>query len=248
MSEPHPLEPSKVAFPTTHWSRVVAAGDPATAEARAAMAELCAAYWYPIYALIRRRGHPAEEARDLTQDYFARLLEKGILAAADPSRGRFRAFLRTDCGFFLAHRREHDAAQKRGGGVADFSIDIRDAEGRYFREPADVGLTPDRLFDRAWAIGLLEAVLDHLAREHDGAGQAERFEVLARALDGGRSVPYAALAAQLDTSETAVQAAVSRLRKRYRAILREQIAATLDDPTEAAIDAEILDLFAALGD
>ena len=145
MSEPHPLGPSKVAFPTTHWGRVVAAGDPATPEAHEALAELCTTYRYPIYALIRRRGYSAEEARDLAQDYFARLLEKGILAAADPSRGRFRAFVRTDCGFFLAHRREHDAAQKRGGGVAEFSIDTRDAEGRYLREPADVGLTPDRL-------------------------------------------------------------------------------------------------------
>src|SRR5206468_1414807 len=137
-------------FPTTRWSRVVAAGDPAEPDSRAALAELCAAYWYPIYALIRRLGHPAEEARDLAQDYFARLLEKGTLAAADRNRGRFRAFLKADCGFFLADRRDRDAALKRGGGRAAISFDALDAEARYHAEPADA-TTPERLFDRAWA-------------------------------------------------------------------------------------------------
>src|SRR5205814_9814480 len=141
---------------------VLAAAAPAAPESRAALAELCAAYWYPIYALIRRRGHPPEEARDLAQDYFARLLEKGTLAAADRDRGRFRAFLKTDCGFFLADRRDRNAALKRGGGRATVSFDALDAEVRYRAEPADA-TTPERLFDRAWALTLLEGVLDRLA-------------------------------------------------------------------------------------
>jgi RNA polymerase sigma-70 factor (ECF subfamily) len=156
--------------------------------------------------------------------------------------------LRTDCGFFLAHRAERDRARKRGGGAAPLSIDARDAEGRYVREPADAGLTPDRLFDRTWAVSLLDAVLEQLAREHAEAGQAERFEALKATLGGGRGTPHAAIAARLGTTEVAVEAAARRLRARYRETLREQIAATLDDPTEAAIDAEIRDLFAALGD
>jgi RNA polymerase sigma-70 factor (ECF subfamily) len=233
-------------FPTTHWSRVARAGDPAAPEARAALAELCSAYWYPIYALIRRGGRGPEEALDLTQGYFARLLEKGTLAAADPLRGRFRAFLRTDCGFFLAHEHERAQARKRGGGRAVVSIDARDAEGRYLREPAD-DTTPERLFDRTWALNLLDAVLDRLARECADSGRAAPFEALQGVLGGGRSeIPYSALAARLGTTEGAVQQMVRRLRQRYRALLREAIAATLDEPDEAAIDDEIRGLFAAL--
>jgi RNA polymerase sigma-70 factor (ECF subfamily) len=234
-------------FPTTRWSRVVAAGDPAEPSARLALEELCRAYWYPLYAFIRRKGHDPDRAADLTQDYFARLLGSDLLARADPRKGRFRAFLHTDCGFFLSHRAEADRARKRGGGASPLSIDARDAEGRYLREPADAGLTPDRLFDRAWALSLLDAVLERLAREHAEAGQAERFEALKELL-GGRATPHAAIAARLGTTEAAVEAAARRLRARYREALREQIAATLDAPTESAIDAEVRDLFAALGD
>lgn len=242
-------EPSTAAgrFPTTHWSRVARAGDPAAPEARAALAELCAAYWYPIYALIRRGGRGPDEARDLTQDYFARLLERGTLAAADQGKGRFRAFLRTDCGFFLSHEHERGRAFKRGGGRDVVSIDARDAEGRYLREPVDE-TTPESLFDRAWALSLLDSVLDRLAREYADTGRAAQFEALQGVLGGApQGDRYAALAARLGMSERAVQQAVRRLRKRYRALLREAIAATLDDPDEAAIDDEIRGLFAALG-
>jgi RNA polymerase sigma-70 factor (ECF subfamily) len=176
-------------FPTTHWSRVAQAGDLASPDARASLVELCAAYWYPIYALIRRKGHDPDAALDLTQDYFARLLEKGTLAAADHRRGRFRAFLRTDCGFFLAHERARAQAATRGGRPAVLSIDARDAEGRYLREPADGrylrepadGATPEHLFDRAWALNLLDAVLDRLAREYAGSGRSAQFESPTRA-------------------------------------------------------------------
>jgi RNA polymerase sigma-70 factor (ECF subfamily) len=207
---------------------------------------LCSAYWYPIYALIRRSGRGPDEALDLTQDYFARLLERGALAAADHHKGRFRAFLRTDCDFFLAREHERGRALKRGGGRAALSIDARDAEGRYLREPVD-NATPERLFARAWALSLLAAVLDRLAREYADTGRGDQFEALQGALGGGsHSISYAALAVRLGTTEGAVQQAVQRLRKRYRALLREAIAATLDEPDEATIDDEIRGLFAAL--
>jgi RNA polymerase sigma-70 factor (ECF subfamily) len=243
MNEPSP----PASFPTTHWSRVVRAGGPPTPEARSALPELCATYWYPIYAFIRRKGHDPEEALDLTQDYFTRLLESDLLASADHRRGRFRAFLRTDCGFFLSRQNERRKAFKRGGGRIALRIDARDADGRYLLEPADA-MTPDRLFDQTWVFNLLDDVLTQLAGEYADSGRAAQFESLQRALGiRGRDVSYADLATQLGTSEGAVQKAVARLRKRYKAILRERIAATLDDPVEAEIDDEIRDLFTALG-
>jgi DNA-directed RNA polymerase specialized sigma24 family protein len=243
------MNPSKppAGFPTTHWSRIARAGDPGGDVARAALAELCAAYWYPIYALVRRLGHGEADALDLTQEYFARLLEKPVLAAADRTRGHFRAFLRTDCGFFLAGRRDREQARKRGGGRPRLSIDVRDAEGRYLVEPTD-GLTPDRLFDRDWALTLLGRALDGIAADYHATGRGLLFERLQGVLTGGsRSVPYAEVAAQLGLTESAVQQAASRLRKRYREALRAEIAATLDGPSDAAIESEIRDLFDALG-
>jgi RNA polymerase sigma-70 factor (ECF subfamily) len=232
-------------FPTTHWSRVAHAVNPAAPEARAALAELCGAYWYPIYAYIRRRGHDPDVALDLTQDYFTRLLETDVLASADHRRGRFRAFLRTDCGFFLSHHHERRRALKRGGRAA-LPIDARDAEGRYLREPADA-TTPERLFDQCWALNLLDEVLKQLAREHADTGRAAQFKILQGAIGmQARQVSYEDLGARLGTSAGAVQQAVQRLRKRYKAILRERIAATLDEPDEAAINDEIRNLFTAL--
>jgi RNA polymerase sigma-70 factor (ECF subfamily) len=248
VSDPPAGSPSNAAFPTTRWSRILAAGDRSDPEARAALAELCASYWYPIYAFIRRRGIGPDLAPDLTQEYFARLLDTDVLARADRRKGRFRSFLRTDCRFFLSHQAERDDAAKRGGGAVPLSIDARDAEGRYLREPADKGLSADRLFDRAWALRLLDVVLERLAEEYTDSGRAAQFEALQVVLSQGtRSVPYATIAARLGTTVGAVQAAVQRLRRRYRELLREQVAATLENPDEAAIDAELRDLFAALG-
>jgi RNA polymerase sigma-70 factor (ECF subfamily) len=242
MAEPPPA----ARFPTTHWGRVVAAGDPAAPGTREALAELYAAYWYPLYAFIRRQGQAPEAAADLTQDYFARLIEQGVLAIADRRKGRFRAFLRTDCGFFLADARDRQAARKRGGDAVVLLIDVTGAEGRYRLEPADP-LTPERLFDRAWALTLLERVHDRLRREAAAAGRAEAFERLAVLLtDGPRSVPHATLAAQLGTTVAAVESAARRLRGRFRDLLRGEIAATLDDPSDAEVDDEIRALFAAL--
>jgi len=243
MAEP---TPPAARFPTTRWSRVLAAAGRSEPDAGAALAELCAAYWYPVYALIRRRGHDPDAAADLAQDYFAHLLEKGTLAAADPSKGRFRAFLRTDCGFFLADARDRAARLKRGGGVTPISIDARDAEGRYLVEPADT-LTAERLFDRAWAEALLERALARLAAEYAGSGRAALFAQLEPALmPGPHAEPYAAIAGRLGMTEAAVQQAASRLRRRYRARLREEAAATLHEPDEAAVEDEIRDLIASL--
>jgi RNA polymerase sigma-70 factor (ECF subfamily) len=229
-------------FPTTHWSRVVAAGDRGTPEARAALAELCAAYWYPIYALIRRGGHPPEEAPDVTQDYFTRLLQKPVIAAADRSKGRFRAFLKTDCQHFLI-----ELARKRSVRAKVLKavpIDVAGAESRYRLEPLD-DMTAERLFDRTWATTLLDRALGLLREEYAARGRADIFDRLNGVLsqDSG-AVKAAGLAAQLGTTEGAVNTAVHRLKRRYREILRREIAATLDDPAD--VDEEIRGLFEAL--
>jgi RNA polymerase sigma-70 factor (ECF subfamily) len=181
----------------------------------------------------------------LTQAFFIHLLEKGSLAAVDPCRGRFRAFLRAACAHFLADQRDRDRAQKRGGGRAVLSIDARDAEGRYLREPAH-DLTPERLFERTWALTLLDRVLERLGGEYERAGRAAQFDQLKLVLTAGpQSVPYATLAARLGTSEGTLQGAVHRIRKRYRAILLDEITATLDDPK--GVEDEIRTLFEVLG-
>ena len=244
--DPSPDRASSARFPTTHWSVVLAARDQSAPQAREALAALCRVYWYPLYAFIRRNGFQPDDAQDLTQAYFARLLQTGVLAAADPEKGRFRAFLRTDCGFFLADQRDRANALKRGGGVAPVSFDARDAEGRYQIEPAD-RFTPDHLFDRAWALTLLDGVLDQLTREYADSGRAELFAQLKVVLtDGPRSVSYASMAKQLGMSEVAIQSAVQRLRRRYRDLVRERIAATLGDPSPAEVEDEIRALFSAL--
>jgi RNA polymerase sigma-70 factor (ECF subfamily) len=245
MSDPRPTRSSEAGFPTTHWSLVLRAGGPATPQAREALAGLCASYWYPVYAFIRRQGHKPDEAQDLTQAFIVRLLEKGGLPAVDPCRGRFRAYLRTACDHFLADQRDRAGALKRGGDRVILSVDARDAEGRYLREPAH-DLTPERLFERAWALTLLDRVLERLGGEYQRAGQAAQFEQLKVILTAGsRSVPYATLAERLGTTEGTVQVAAHRLRRRYRALLLEEIAATLDDP--AGVEEEVRELFEVLG-
>jgi RNA polymerase sigma-70 factor (ECF subfamily) len=244
MSDAGSTQGPDASFPTTHWSWVVQAGDASSPAAREALAELCASYWYPVYAFIRRHGHEPDQAQDLTQAFFVHLLEKGTIAAADPSRGRFRSFVRTACAHFLADQRDRGRARKRGGDQVTVSIDARDAEGRYLREPAH-NLTPERLFERTWVLTVLEHVFERLGQEYEKAGHAALFEQLKGVLTAGpRSVPYATFAARLGMTEGAVQVAVHRLRRRYRAILLDQIAATLDDP--ARVEDEVQELFAVL--
>ncbi len=166
-------------FPTTHWSRVVTAASRDASEAREALSSLCQAYWYPIYAYVRHRGHTPEQAQDLTQDFFAYILEHDLIAKADPTRGRFRAFLRTVCARQLADCRDRQNAAKRGGGRSPLPLDGLDAERRYALEPAHE-LTPERIFDRTWALTLLCRVVERLRREYDNAGRSDRFEGIAR--------------------------------------------------------------------
>ena len=172
-------------------------------------------------------------------------MEKGLLSEADPDRGRFRSFLLAVCTAFLANRRDWEHARKRGGGQAVLSIDADGAEEQFARELAD-GLTPERIFDRSWALTLLGRVLERLGREYDEAGKAANFEVLRGMLEGdAEATSYAAVAARLGTTEGAARVAAHRLRRRYGELLRQEIAATLADPDE--IDDEIRDLFTALG-
>jgi RNA polymerase sigma-70 factor (ECF subfamily) len=229
-------------FPSTQWPRVIAAGDRAGPDARTALTELCQAYWYPIYAFIRRKGHSADEANDLTQDYFTRLLEKPVIAAADQTKGRFRAFLVTDCRYFLIDRGRRK--QVRAHVLNPVSIDADDAETRYRFEPAD-DMTPERIFNRTWAMTLLGRVLGLLGQEYNETGRAVVFDRLKVVLTQGKgTVPAAKLAEQLRTTEGAVNTAVHRLKERYRAMLQQEIAATLDDPSE--VEEEIRWLFEAV--
>jgi RNA polymerase sigma factor (sigma-70 family) len=231
-------------FPSTHWSLVVRSADGSSPEARAALESLCGAYWYPLYAFIRRRGHDPDEAHDLVQELFAHLLERNAFAAADPRRGRLRTFLLAVCRNFLADQDDERRAQKRGGGQTIVSIDRQDAEGRYQAEPADT-VTPDRLFERAWALALLQRTLGQLRHDYETGGKRPLFERLEPLLAGGTGAePLASIAASLCMSEGAVQVAVHRLRRRYRELVRAEIAATIDNAAD--VDDEIRGLFAAL--
>ena len=203
---------------------VLAAGRSDSTRAQSALARLCQTYWYPIYAYVRRRGHSPHDAQGLTQEFFAQLLEHHSVASADPSRGRFRSFLRTAVDHFLVHEWQKGQAQKRGGGLQILSLDLALAEQRYDLEPADTA-TPDKLFDRHWAGALLEEVLSQLEAEYQQAGKAE-------------------LAAGLGLNEGAVKVAVHRLRKQYRQLLRAEIANIVADPEQA--EDELRHLFSAL--
>ena len=232
-------------FPTTRWSRILRAGDSADPGARAALEELCRDYWFPLYAFARRRGLPSVEAEDVVQGLLADLLERGDLANLNRSKGRFRSFLRAACEHYLANLRDRDRAAKRGGGVTIVSIDRFDAESRYDREPAH-GLTAERVFERQWALTLLDRVLERLEAEMGQAGKASLFARLRPALQGDALAPsYAEIGVELGMSDGAVRVAAHRLRARYRELVREEVGRTTDDP--AAVDEEIGELMAALG-
>jgi DNA-directed RNA polymerase specialized sigma24 family protein len=241
-SRPDPS--SNAPFPTTRWSRVVAAGDRADPAARQALAELCAAYWYPLYAFLRRKGHAPDDAADAVQGTFVNLLDRDGLASVAAGRGRFRSFLMAACANHLADRRDRDHAARRGGGREAIPFDRLAAEGRYSSEPFDE-LTPERLFERRWAIGLLDHAVERLKAEATAAGKAALVSRLLPALTGGRGeIPLAAIAAELGLTEGAVKMAASRLRRRYGEILREEIGLTVADPAD--VEGEVRALFAAL--
>lgn len=229
---------------TTRWSLVQAAGRDSP-EAKEALGTLCTTYWYPLYAFVRRHGHNPDEAQDLTQEFFARLLEKHSLEMVDPGKGKFRSFLLAAMQHFLANERDRVLAQKRGGDRRFLSIDVAAAENRYRLEPSHQ-LTAEKLFERRWVLTLLDQVLVRLREEMLLAGKNHLFDRLKVFLTGEKkSVSHAQVAEQLGMTEGAVKVAVHRLRRRYRELLRNAIGETLNDPEH--IDEEIRDLFNALG-
>src|ERR1700751_2625905 len=209
--------PGSSQFPTTRWTLVVAAGDPHRKEARSALVSLCENYWYPLYAYLRRRGYPADQAQDLTQEFFVRALEGRYLDRADPEKGRFRSFLLTSLKFFVADEEDRRRARKRGGGQI-VPLEFSSGEERYQREPAH-DETPERIFERRWALSVLDRVIEKLRAEFVQNGHLEHFERLKVFLLGQSDAPYAALAREMNTSEGALKVGIHRLRKADREIL-----------------------------
>lgn len=219
-------------FATTQWTLVLHAGQRGDQQGGRALATLCERYWYPLYAYARRRSADAAQAQDLTQEFFARLLEKGTLGVASPDRGRFRSFLLTAMKNFIASVHEKDLAQKRGGARKLLPLDFNEGETKLRLEPVDE-LTPERLFEKQWTLKLLELVMQRLEQEHAAVDKAQQFAVLREYLAGPHGEQtYAAAASQLGQSEESVRQAASRLRKRYRELLREEVAHTVADPAD----------------
>jgi RNA polymerase sigma factor (sigma-70 family) len=234
--------PGSSQFPTTRWTLVVAAGDLHRKEARSALAALCENYWYPLYAYLRRRCYPADQAQDLTQDFVIRLLEGRYLDRVDPEKGRFRSFLLTSLKFFVADEEDRQRAHKRGGGAV-VSLEFSSGEESYQREPAH-DETPERIFERRWALAVLDRAVERLRNEFVQHGRPEQFERLKVFLLGQSEAPYATLAREMNTSEGALKVAIHRLRKRYRELFRQEIADTVADPAE--VESELRFLAAAL--
>jgi len=237
--------PSVAAFATTCWTAVLAAGGASSPSGREALDHLCQAYWPPVYAYARRAGHGPEDARDLTQGFFSHLLETGALARADPQRGRFRSFLLGAFKHFLAHERDRAKARKRGGNLTWLRIDDSAEPAAELANATADSRTPDRAFDERWAATLLERVLARLRAEFEQSGRLELFDpfkefILGQSIEGG----YAAVAVKLGMTEGAAKMTVTRLRDRYRRLLRAEVAQTLANPADA--DSELRHLLAIL--
>jgi RNA polymerase sigma-70 factor (ECF subfamily) len=231
-------------FTTTHWSVVLAAGDTASLQADVALAELCRTYWYPLYAFVRRKGHRPHDAQDLTQAFFARLLEKNYVAQADRERGRFRTYLLAALTHFLADEWDKSRRLKRGGGREIISFDAASAEGRYRLEPVDQ-FDAAKLYERRWVTTLFDKVLARLEEEFHDLGKGKSFDLLKGSLLAEESgLSYAELGTQLGMKEDAVKQAVHRMRRRYRELFREEIAQTVAGPGE--VEDELKYLFAVV--
>jgi RNA polymerase sigma-70 factor (ECF subfamily) len=238
--------PQSGLFATTHWSVVLAAGQGGSRQAAEALERLCSAYWYPLYAHVRRRGYNEHDARDLTQSFFAHLFQNDALQKVSREKGRFRSFLLASLNYFLADARDRDLAQKRGGGRDVVSFDEQAAEERYRLEPVDP-LSPDRIFERRWALTMLDHVLKRLELEFITAGKAALFKRLSVFLvEGAATDTYANAARDLALSEEAVKKAVQRLRRRYYDLFREEVAHTVAVATE--VDEELRYLCAIMAD
>jgi RNA polymerase sigma-70 factor (ECF subfamily) len=232
-------------FSETHWSIVIAAGQKDSL-AGEALQKLCKVYWYPLYAFLRRQGQSRQDAEDLTQEFFARLLARNDLATVDRSKGRFRSFLLASMKHFLANEWDKTRAQKRGGGKQIFSINLEDSESRYAAEPTH-DITPDKLYDRRWAMTILDQVMVKLREEMRAEGKLDQFEQMKLFLTGNKGeVRYAKVAENLGMSETAVKTAVHRLRKRYRQLLSAVISDTVE--TRQDVEQEMHYLLAALAE
>ena len=231
-------------FRTTHWSVVLCAGGEPSSEADRALEELCRAYWYPLYAYVRRQGRSAEDAQDLTQEFFARLLERRYMQLADPLRGRFRTFLLSSLKNFLVNEWEKSRAAKRGGGAITFSLDEKEADGRYLAEPVD-GLTPDRIYEKRWAVTLLERVLGLLREKYAAEAKMALFEAL-KPYVWGETIQdgYDEIATRLGMTTGALRISMHRMRDSYRALLRQEVARTVSAPAD--VDRELRELVAAL--
>jgi len=231
---------SSAQFATTHWSTVLAAGDSASPGSREALEKLCRAYWYPLYAFVRRKGEPPEDAKDLTQAFFERFIEKRFLRGVAMERGRFRTFLLTALTRFLADEWDRVKATKRGGSFEFISLDSPALEERY-RADASSKESPERHFDRLWAEVVMDRALALLEEEHRAAGKGDQFELLAgflsRPPDDGE---YAAVGERLGLNNHAVAVAVGRLRERYRALIRAELANTVESPAEAEAELRYL--------
>jgi RNA polymerase sigma-70 factor (ECF subfamily) len=238
-----PASTPREIFATTHWTVVLAAGQRHTAQADRALEELCRGYWFPLYAYVRRRGYSKEDAEDLTQAFFARFLEKNYLAGLDAERGRFRAFLLASLKHFLINDWKKSQRVKRGGGETILSLDWQSADTQ-FQVASTAEPSPDKAFDREWALALLGKVIAGLQAECEGEGRRSQFAELKIFLTAGKgAVSYAEVALRLDLDEAAVRVLVHRLRKRYRELLRAEIANTLADP--AKVNEELRALFGA---
>ncbi len=224
---------------------MLAAGQQQSPQAAEALERLCRTYWHPIYAYVRRHGKSPEDAQDLTQEFFARLLARDSLAHVAPEKGKFRSFLLVALRHFLSDQRDRAVAVKRGGGAQVLPWDVEDAEQRYLLEPVE-RLDAEKIYERRWAMTLLEQALDRLRQESTAAGKAELFERLRAFVAGDRDVTPGETAAGLGLSEAAVKSAIHRLRERYRVLVREEIAHTVADPAE--VEGEIRHLIAVMGE
>jgi RNA polymerase sigma factor (sigma-70 family) len=233
--------PDRRRFASTQWSLVLAAGQNSSPEAERALSALCAAYWPPLYFYIRSRGYSVPEAQDLTQSFFARLLEKGYLSHVNQERGKFRSFLLASLNNFLTNEREREQAQKRGGNLRIISLEeIASVEVRYHSDKTLSGQTPEKLFERQWVLTLLDRVFARLAKEFEAVGKAKMFDCLKPFLGGNEGVPYSRVATDLGMTEGALKVAIHRLRKHFRELLRDEIAQTMQDPDRTKeIDDEI---------
>src|SRR6266496_402060 len=232
-------------FTTTHWSVVLQAAGGSAPGAQEALEQLCRTYWYPLYAYVRRQGHSPEDAQDLTQEFFARFLEKQIFRQARPERGRFRSFLLTSLKHFLVNEWHRATARKRGGGHTPVPLDTVLAERLYSREPSR-DLAADKLYERSWALALLELVRARLRDEYAVEGRSDRFEIVERFLPGEESgLSYVEAARQLGMAEGTLKSDVHRFKQRYRQILRAEIAHTVARPED--VDEELRHLLAVLG-